>query len=89
MTGAGISLPGSVSSNGVVVDGGCASYSASLANAFRLNAVTERLAMHVRYGQRVLDGHRSTEEFYNLCLSLSRFCILNFLFHCINALIGC
>lgn len=79
MTGATISLP-AAASNKAVFDTSSATYSASVVNTLRLNAVIERLAMHFRSGQRTLDGHRSTEEFYNLCLSLSRFCILTFLF---------
>ncbi|CBI34397.3 unnamed protein product, partial [Vitis vinifera] len=71
MTGATISLPTSVS-NIAGVETTSTSYSASLANSFRLNAVLERLAMHVRSGHRILDGQRSTEEFHNLCLSLAR-----------------
>lgn len=88
MTGATISLPTSVS-NIAGVETTSTSYSASLANSFRLTAVLERLAMHVRSGHRILDGQRSTEEFHNLCLSLARFCFLNSLFHSFNALIGC
>lgn len=76
MTGATISLPTSVS-NIAGVETTSTSYSASLANSFRLTAVLERLAMHVRSGHRILDGQRSTEEFHNLCLSLARFCFLN------------